>query len=88
LPVAGSNTSQAPTVIAGTTNSSVSVAPAQPLPPRLQGIVFDPRRPSAVINGKTLFVGERFGSLRVSAIAPDRVILIGGGTTNVLTLEQ
>src|SRR5262249_38088763 len=56
-------------------------------PLRLQGIVFDPKRPSAVINGKTLFVRDRIGEFRVTAIKQDSVTVVGIGHTNLLTLE-
>jgi hypothetical protein len=62
--------------------------PPKPAPPRLQGIIFSPVRPSAVINGKTLFLGDRFGDQRVLAIDKESATLVGGGQTNVLTLEQ
>ena len=68
--------------------SSLPAAPAAPPPPRLQGVVYNPRRPSAVISGKVLFIGDRFGASRVAAISPNSVTLIGGGQTNVLTMEE
>jgi len=62
--------------------------PPKPAPPKLQGIVFNPTRPSAMINGRTLFIGEKFGELRLVAITSDSATLVGGGRTNVLSLEQ
>ena len=62
--------------------SQVPVKPAF----RLQGIVFHPTRPSAVINGKTVFVGDKIADKRVFAIAEDTVTVAGSGETNVLTL--
>ena len=59
----------------------------EPAPLKLQGILFHPTRPSAVINGRLLFVGERVGELRVMAIEQDSVTLAGGGKTNYLTLR-
>jgi len=72
------------------TNGAVAAQPEPPKPPplTLQGIVFNPRRPSVVINGKTLFIGERIGQFRVAAIRPDSATLIGAGRTNLLSLEQ
>ncbi len=61
---------------------------AKPALPKLQGIVFNPRRPSAVINGKTLFLGDRVAGFRVVAIGPDSATLVSGGQTNVLMLEE
>ncbi len=72
------------------TNSAAGppLEPPKPPLPKLQGIVFDPKKPSAVINGKTLFIGERIVGFRLVAIAQDSATLVGGGQTNVLTLEQ
>ena len=67
---------------------AVPVAPPKPLPPRLQGIFLNPRRPCAMIDGKTVFVGDRLGPLTITAIARDTVILAGAGVTNVLSLAQ
>jgi hypothetical protein len=64
-----------------------SAAPSGPRPIRLQGIVYDPTRPSAMINGKTLFVGDRLGAMQVVAIDRNSATLVGGGQTNLLTLR-
>jgi hypothetical protein len=63
-------------------------APVKPPPLRLQGIVFDPSRPSAVINGQSVFVGERVGDFTVLAISQRSATLAGGGITNVLALGR
>jgi len=63
-------------------------APPKPAPLRLQAIVFNPRRPSAMISGKTLFVGDKLGALRVVAIDQDSATLVGAGQTNVLSLSE
>ncbi len=65
-----------------------AVIPTPAAPPKLQGIVWDPRRPSAVINGRTLFVGDRFAEFRVRTISPDTVTLVSKTQTNLLQLEQ
>jgi len=62
-----------------------SASAAAPL--KLQGIVFNPKRPSALINGRVMFVGERIRDLRIIAIRPDSVVLSGNSRTNVLSLE-
>ena len=62
--------------------------PPKPAPLRLQAIVFNPRRPSAMISGKTLFVGDKLGDLRVVAIDKESATLVGGGQTNVLSLPE
>jgi hypothetical protein len=61
-------------------------APPKPAPLRLQGIAFSPAHPSAVINGKTVYVGDKLGEFRVSAITADSATLFNASQTNVLTL--
>ena len=70
-------------------NPAVAAEPpaAVPAPLRLQGIVYDPKRASALINGRVMFVGERIRDLRLTAIHPDNVVLTGDSRTNVLSLE-
>jgi len=65
---------------------AVAEAPAKPAL-KLQGIIYHPTRPSAFINGKALFVGDRIAEFRVTAISSESVTLVGGGTTNVLSLQ-
>ena len=66
----------------------VAVAtPPVPAPLKLQSIIFDPKHPSAMINGKLLFPGDSFGDLRVQEIRRNGVTLVGAGKTNVLSLE-
>ncbi len=80
------------------TAAVAAAAPAAPLPPpvpeppklpplKLQAISYS-KRPCAMINGRTVFLGDRVGDLRVAAIGPESATLIGGGRTNVLTLPQ
>lgn len=70
------------------TNSALAAEPLppKPAPLKLQGIVFRPTRPSAVINGKILFIGDRLGEFRLAAIGQDSATLISLTRTNVLTL--
>jgi hypothetical protein len=63
------------------------VSPPASVPLKLQGIVFNPKRPSALINGRVMFVGDRIRDLRIWAIHPDNVVLTGPSRTNVLSLE-
>ncbi len=65
-----------------------SPPPPKPTPLRLQAIVFNPKRPSVLINGKTLFIGEKLGDARVVAIDQESATLVGGGKTTVLTLGE
>jgi hypothetical protein len=63
-------------------------APPKPAPLRLQAIIFTPRRPSAMISGRTLFIGDKLGDLRVVAIGKDSATLAGAGQTNILSLPE
>jgi hypothetical protein len=56
--------------------------------PKLQAVVFDPKHPSAIIGGRSVFVGDRVNDLRVVAISQESVTLAGGGQTNVLALGE
>jgi hypothetical protein len=72
-------------------DSNVVAAVPPPLPPpepKLQGILFDPTRPCAIVNGITVFVGDRVGEFRVTAISKDKVTLKSGTETKVLSLDR
>ena len=71
------------------TNRLEAQEPAPPSPPplKLQSIVYSPKRPSALINGRVLFVGDRIRDFRVTAIHREDVVLTGGGHTNLLSLD-
>jgi hypothetical protein len=71
----------------GTNAPVVDEVPAKPAP-KLQAVVFDPKHPSAIISGKTLFVGDKMGDLRVVKITRESATLVGGGQTNLLVLGQ
>jgi hypothetical protein len=62
--------------------------PPKPAPLRLQAIIFTPKRPSAMISGRTLYVGDKLGDLRVVAIDKESATLTGAGQTNVLSLPE
>jgi len=68
------------------TPPAVKEAPPKPAPLKLQAIVFNPARPSAIVSGRTLFIGDRIGELRVVAITQENIKLVGAGQTNVLSL--
>ncbi len=79
----------APTVSTESNTPPAAIQPlSQPPPLRLQGIVYNPASPSAMISGKTVFVGDRLGDKRVVAINQLSATLVGNGETNVLTLAQ
>ncbi|KAB2646130.1 MAG: hypothetical protein DVB33_10115 [Verrucomicrobia bacterium] len=60
----------------------------KPAPLKLQGIFFNPKNPSAVVNGKTVYLGERTGGFFVLAISPTSVTFANGTVTNVLSLSE
>lgn len=72
------------------TNSVAMASAAQPKPAplRLQAIVFNPKRPSALISGKTVFIGDKLGDARVVAIDQESATLISAGKTNLLSLPE
>jgi hypothetical protein len=67
--------------------NAAATTPPPPASPRLQGIFFDPKHPSAIVSGKTVSVGSRSGEYLVAAIDPGSVTLVSATATNVLTLE-
>jgi hypothetical protein len=87
-------TNAAPTAVAvqesEVTNAPVVIAPPppKPTPLRLQAIVFSPTRPSAMVSGRTLFIGDKLGEFRVKGIDKDSLTLVSAGQTNVLTLSE
>jgi hypothetical protein len=68
--------------------AETAVAPAAPkaVELKLQAIVFNPRNPSAMINGKTFFVGDKVGDFRLAAVDQETATLVKAGKTNVLAL--
>ncbi len=97
------NATASPTTNTGTQVAAVSNAPSpdsivtpppsvepprpKPAPLKLQAIIFNPRRPSAVISGKTMFLGDRIGEWRLMAIGANTAKLTGPAGTNVLSLD-
>lgn len=92
------NTSDKEQSATSPTNSSQSFAnlfqkkqPATntaPQLPRLQGISYNPTRPSVIINGNTLFVGEKVADWTVTAISNEHVtVQDDNGQTNILSLR-
>jgi hypothetical protein len=81
--------SNSPPVSTNTPSGSNAIAAVPPPPPepKLQGILFDPTRPCAIVDGATVFVGDRVGEFRVTAISKDKVTLRSGTETKVLNLD-
>jgi hypothetical protein len=70
------------------TATNVAIADA-PKPPayKLQGIIYRPKNPSAVIDGKLVFAGSRVGEAHVLLIEKDAVTIVtSAGQTNLLEL--
>jgi hypothetical protein len=53
---------------------------------KLQGIFWRPSNPSAVINGKTVYIGNRVENARVTAIDQESVTITVNGEAKVLSL--
>ena len=75
-----------------TTSNEVAAAtaPTPPPPPtfRLQGIFYKPNQPLAMINGKTVGVGDKISNGKVLTIRKDSVSVWAEGQTKVLTLPS
>jgi len=65
----------------------VTVEPAPAPTFKLQGIFYRLSRPSAMINSRTVFVGDKVGEAKVLAIGRESVTLDCQGETKVLTLQ-
>ncbi len=69
-----------------TTNVAIADAPKPPAY-KLQGIIYRPKNPSAVIDGKLVFAGSRVGEAHVLLIEKDAVTIVTpAGQTNLLEL--
>jgi hypothetical protein len=66
-------------------------APDSPVAPqstfKLQGIFYRPSNPSAVVNTKTVFIGDIVNEAKVTSIDRQSVTLVHDGQTKVLTLH-
>jgi len=83
-----SNSTLAATNTTSVSNEVAAVPPPPPPEPKLQGILFDPTRPCAIVDGATVFIGGRVGEFRVTAISKDKVTLKSGTGTKVLSLDR
>jgi MSHA biogenesis protein MshK len=64
---------------------SATVAP-ETSGPILQSIVVSPTRKIAIISGKMLKVGDKYGDARILSINDNEVVLLSGGNREVLKL--
>src|SRR5207244_2519199 len=69
------------------TTASTTTADPDKVTLRLQGIFYRPKKPSAVINSQTVFIGNTVGGGKVIAIDRESVTLQVDGETKVLTLR-
>jgi hypothetical protein len=69
------------------TQNTVAEAPSRLPEPRLQGILLATARPCAIVDGKTVFVGDWVSGQRVAAISKGFVTLQNGTETNILSLS-
>jgi hypothetical protein len=76
-----------PNGTATTTLATNSIVPETFPTLKLQGLIWHPQRPSVVLNGKSLFVGEKVEQAVVKAITPDSVTVVWRGEQRVLTLR-
>lgn len=72
-------------------NSRVAIippipAPAPPVALKLQGILYSATKPAAILNGRTVFVGDRISGMTVTAIEPDRVTVTYNNQPTVLRM--
>ena len=82
-----SGTLRAATGASAEPDSIVAVTDEAPASFKLQGIFYRPANPSAVVNSKTVFVGDRIANAKVKAIDHQSVTLEVAGETKVLTLQ-
>jgi len=84
-----------PAVAASETAEVPAAVPAPPPAPvvptfpdlKLKGILYRPSNPSAVINNKSVFVGERINDAQVIGITQDSVTVMWNDETRVLTMQ-
>ena len=78
-PVAAPVTSTAPVTPAASPPPAANPPPAAQWeqPPRVQGIIFSATRPLAIVDGKTVNVGDRVGDFQVKQILKDSIIFLG-----------
>jgi hypothetical protein len=83
---AGSNSVVAATESAATEPVPEPAARSQ-LTFKLQGIFYRPANPAAVVNAKTVFIGDTVNEAKVTSIDRQSVTLVYDGQTKVLTLH-
>lgn len=86
-PLPSTNLSGAGAEPVATNTAPVAATPVvEPL--RLQGISFNPSAPSAVVNGRVLYLGDTVNGFRLTAVSPVAVTLQRGTESQVLSLSR
>jgi hypothetical protein len=67
--------------------TTVVVAPAAPPPLRLQAVFYSPTKPSAIVSGSSVGIGDKVREFHVTAIGKDSVTLTSPFETKVLKLQ-
>lgn len=60
----------------------------EPEPMKLQAIIYNPARPSAIINGTTMFIGDSYKGQCLVSLTPTSAQLVGSGRTNLLAVAH
>jgi hypothetical protein len=68
--------------------TAAAAAWTKPEPLKLQAVFFNPARPSAIIGGRTVFVGDRVNEFHVTQIQWNSVMLVSKTQTNVLKVLE
>jgi hypothetical protein len=84
-PSSSVSTSSGTSADAGTT---LVVAPPLPAPLKLQAVFYSPTKPSAIVSGSTVGIGDKVRQFHVTAIGKDSVTLSSSTETRVLKLLQ
>jgi hypothetical protein len=74
-----------------TVQTNAIVAPPKPAPPTLQleGILFGSGQPQAIVNGRTVYVGDSVNGFRVKTISKTAVLLVASdGSEKTLALGE
>jgi len=89
-PASGPAPRPTPTPVAAPpTPAQTPAPPPPPLEPKLQGIVCAAAGAWAIVDGKTVLVGDRLGDFRVKEISPHEVILEkADGSQKKLSLDK
>jgi len=64
-----------------------AVTEVEPPSVKLQGIFFNPQNPSAILDGRTVYLGDRVSGYRIMGITPTTVTVVNSTSTNVLSLS-